>query len=728
MAQNVGAVALDIVVGKNEVDGALGKLGGVAGKVGKGIAAGLGVASTAVVAIGKQAIDAYAEYEQLTGGVETLFGDMANSVIENASNAYKTAGMSANAYMQTVTSFSASLLQSLGNDTVKASEKADMAITDMSDNANKMGTSVEMIQNAYQGFAKQNYTMLDNLKLGYGGTKSEMERLLADAEKFSGIKYDISSYADVVDAIHVIQGEMGISGRTAEEAQAIIERTGRSASEVYEQLGTTALEASSTIQGSLSAMGASWTNLLTGLTDPTQDFDRLISNFVDSVGNVATNLVPRLSNVLQGVTNLITQLAPVIVAEIPNLINTLIPPLLDGAIALCNAIITALPELIQMIVSMLPTVIPQLINGVVNMVVLLATNFVQIIQPIIDVLPELIISIVDALLSNLPALIEGSVQLVLGIVNALPQIIMALVNAMPMVITNIITGLIASLPALIMGCIQLVVGIVKALPQIIMGLIQAIPTIIVRIVEALIGASPMLYNGFSNIFTQAWNIICNVFNGAGAWFGSLFTKVVTSIKTAFSTVVGVVGSIFDNVRNKISNVMNSAQSVVKGAIDKIKSFFNFSWSLPKLKLPHFNISGKFSLKPPSVPKFAVEWYSKAMDNGMILDKPTIFGMGSNGNLLGAGEAGSETIVGTNSLLGMIRGAVSSSVNAPALSNVGAGSASSGESKIDRLIELLEKFMGNESNMTVPIYIGNELIDEYIVNKNSRATLRSGGYA
>lgn len=221
-------------------------------KAGKIIAAGLAVASAAVIKIGKDAISAYGDYEQLVGGVETLFKDSSDTVIQNAANAYKTAGMSANEYMETVTSFSASLLQSVGGDTVKAAEQADTAIRDMSDNANKMGTSMEAIQNAYQGFAKQNYTMLDNLKLGYGGTKEEMERLLEDASKLSGIEYDISSYSDIVDAIHIVQNEMGITG-------------------------TTAKEASTTIQGSISSMKGAWQNLLTGLTDENQNINTLVT-------------------------------------------------------------------------------------------------------------------------------------------------------------------------------------------------------------------------------------------------------------------------------------------------------------------------------------------------------------------------------------------------------------------------------------------------------------------
>ena len=232
----------------------------------KGVAvAGAG----AFVAVGTAAIKAYADFEQLKGGVETLFKDSADVLMGYADRAYQTAGLSANDYMETVTSFSASLLQSLGGDTEKAANYADQAVIDMSDNANKMGTSMEMIQNAYQGFAKQNYTMLDNLKLGYGGTKEEMQRLLDDAEKISGIKYDISSFADVTQAIHVIQTELGITG-------------------------TTALEASSTIQGSISSMKAAWVNLLVAFADPEQDLSVAIDNLKNSLSAVADNLLPRI--------------------------------------------------------------------------------------------------------------------------------------------------------------------------------------------------------------------------------------------------------------------------------------------------------------------------------------------------------------------------------------------------------------------------------------------------
>ena len=283
----LGTIAVDNSGANSAIDGTADKAEKAEGRmskafsgVGKGavalgkvIASGVAVGATAIGALAKQSLDAYADYEQLTGGVETLFKDASEQLMGFANVAYKTAGLSANEYMETVTSFSASLIQSLNGDTAKASEVANQAIIDMSDNANKMGTSMESIQNAYQGFAKQNYTMLDNLKLGYGGTKEEMARLLRDAKAISGIDYDISSYADVVEAIHVIQNEMGITG-------------------------TTAKEASATISGSLTAMKSAWQNLLTGIADENQDLEALMGNFFDSVGTAMENIVPRVEVIL----------------------------------------------------------------------------------------------------------------------------------------------------------------------------------------------------------------------------------------------------------------------------------------------------------------------------------------------------------------------------------------------------------------------------------------------
>lgn len=318
------------------MDKAFSKIGSVAKTVGKAAVAGLAASTAAVGALMKKSIGNYADYEQLVGGVQTLFGDdAAKTVMENAQKAFQTAGMSANAYMETVTGFSASLVASLKGDTVKAADAADMALRDMSDNANKMGTDMTLIQNAYQGFAKQNYTMLDNLKLGYGGTQSEMKRLLKDAEKIqkangNRVKYSIKSFADIVEAIHVVQDEMGITG-------------------------TTAAEANDTISGSLASTKAAWENLVTGLADGNQNLSGLITSFVDSAKIAVKNIKKVLPDLVSGFSQLIDGLSP----EIPGIIQSILPSLIQGALSLFSGLAAALPGLIGVIIDQIPYILDQ---------------------------------------------------------------------------------------------------------------------------------------------------------------------------------------------------------------------------------------------------------------------------------------------------------------------------------------------------------------------------------
>lgn len=369
-----------------------------AAKVG---AAAVAAAGTAIVAVGKQAIEQYAEYEQLVGGVETLFKQSADVVQQYAANAYKTAGMSANEYMETVTSFSASLLQSLDGDTAAAAEKANMAITDMSDNANKMGTSMEMIQNAYRGFSRANYTMLDNLALGYGGTKEEMQRLLEDAEKISGIEYDISSYGDIVDAIHVVQTEMGITG-------------------------TTAKEASTTIQGSLSSMKSAWKNLLTGVADDNADFEGLINNFVDSLVVAGENIIPRINTVIKGLTQLITKASQTI---IPLAVETLLQNLpsivaagMDMVLAIVNGIldnidllIDCVLELVDVVVDKLIENMPKLVEGGIRLIIALSVGLIKAIPQLVEKIPEIILALVEGFAAGASQILEVGKNIVRGI-------------------------------------------------------------------------------------------------------------------------------------------------------------------------------------------------------------------------------------------------------------------------------------------------------------------------
>lgn len=559
---------------------AFSKMGSAAVAVGKTIATGLAVASTAVVAVGKAAISSYADYEQLVGGVETLFDESSATVIANAQNAYKTAGMSANEYMETVTSFSASLLQSLGGDTKAAADKADMAITDMSDNANKMGTSIEMIQNAYNGFAKQNYTMLDNLKLGYGGTKEEMQRLLDDASKLSGIEYDISSYSDIVDAIHIVQNEMGITG-------------------------TTAKEASETISGSLASAKASWQNLLTGIADGNQDVGGLITQFFDSIVTVADNIVPRIAQVMGTLPQLITDLVPKLLTKVSELIDILLPVVVDGAVSLLNAIVQVLPQLVTSILNALPALIsgieqvfyaivdalpqlmtvicealpfliPQLVDALVNMIVYLATHIAEIIQPLIDNLPEIIIAIVNALMDNLPALIEGAVQLVIGIVQAIPQIIMALIEALPTVIQSILEGLWNALPLLLEGIISIVGEIGTAIWDILSGFFTALGEWFGGLWESIKTIFAPVVEWFGNLFSTIWNSIVSVFSTVGSWvYDNIIAPVANFFKGLWEGIVSAFHTVIDPW---IEIIKRAATLVYNTIIVPIKNFFTDLWN------------------------------------------------------------------------------------------------------------------------------------------------------
>ena len=372
--------------------------------------AAIAAGTTAVVAVGKQALSAYADYEQLVGGVDTLFKESSAKVQEYAANAYKTAGLSANEYMDTVTSFSASLLQSLGGDTAAAAKMADVAITDMSDNANKMGTDMASIQNAYQGFAKQNYTMLDNLKLGYGGTKEEMQRLLDDANALNAAQgnytnYTIESYADIVSAIHDVQTEMGITG-------------------------TTAKEASSTIQGSVNSMKGAWKNLLVGIADENADFKGLMGNFVDSLVTVGENIIPRINVIIQGITKLVSEASRTIIPlavqtlleNLPSIIAAgmdLVMALVNGILDNIDLLIDCVLEVVDVIVDKLIENLPKLIEGGIKLTVALAGGLIKAIPQLAAKVPQIIQTIVKSLVSGIPDILNVGKDLIRGLWNGI---------------------------------------------------------------------------------------------------------------------------------------------------------------------------------------------------------------------------------------------------------------------------------------------------------------------
>lgn len=497
-----GRIALK---GQAETEDGLDSVAGKASGVGQALLKGIGTfakwgaaaataAATATAALVKSAVTAYSDYEQLVGGVETLFKDSASEVQKYAANAYQTAGLSANEYMETVTGFSASLLQSLDGDTKAAAEKANVAITDMSDNANKMGTSMESIQNAYQGFAKQNYTMLDNLKLGYGGTKEEMQRLLEDAEKLSGQKFDLSSYADIVDAIHVVQTEMGITG-------------------------TTAKEAATTIQGSVNMTKAAWQNLVVGIADDTQDFDVLVNNFVESVTTAGNNILPRVEIALKGVGTLVEKLAPIIAKTVPNIVSTTLPSMIKAGTsmirALLDGLLKAVPELIpcfknivNQLISVIVTNLPMILNAAVTIAGAIVSGLVEALPDILDAGIELIQSLAQGLtngiptilstaitivsqlastlIQNVPQIVQTGIQLLLGLVNGILQAVPQLLQELPGIITQVVNNLLSCIPMIIECGIELLTSLVDALPEIIQTIVAVLPEIILSIIEALL--------------------------------------------------------------------------------------------------------------------------------------------------------------------------------------------------------------------------------------------------
>lgn len=479
----------------------------VAAKVG---VAAIGAAAAGIAALTKASVENYAEYEQLVGGVDTLFKQASDTVQQYAVNAYKTAGMSANEYMNTVTSFSASLIQSLGGDTEKAAVVADQAITDMSDNANKMGTSIDMIQNAYQGFAKQNFTMLDNLKLGYGGTKEEMERLLKDAQKISGIKYDISSFADITEAIHVMQEEMGIAG-------------------------TTAAEASDTIEGSINSMKSAWSNLVTGLADKNSDLDKLINNFVDSTATAAKNIIPRVEQTLIGVGTLISKLAPVIGEALPRLVTNVLPSLLSAGV-----------KLVSDIVEGIASSLPQVLEAGTNLLSQLTTGIENGLPDMMSRLPQIIDDFLNFITENLPSILEKGVEmlnsLVNGIINSIPQ----LVGQLPKIIKSFTTFISQNLPTIIQSGINILLNLIKGIMQAIPQLVASLPELINAIVNGLASlyldlmrAGGQIVQGIIDGIAAAWNGLVSWFNGL---WDSLFGNRSVSVNVNQTSSRSVNGS------------------------------------------------------------------------------------------------------------------------------------------------------------------------------------------
>lgn len=550
----------------------------------KGLANAMKSVASGLVNLGKEAIKNYADYEQLVGGVETLFKDSSNVVETYANNAYKTAGLSANQYMETVTSFSASLLQSLDGDTAKVAEVSNMAVTDMADNANKMGTNISMIQSAYQGFAKQNYTMLDNLKLGYGGTKTEMERLLADAEKISGIKYDIKNLNDVYQAIHVIQKEMDISGYSTEQLQDKLKNMSLTEAELtkvakdmgisYEDamkkmkdgslttkdaqilLGTTAREASVTISGSANAMKSAWQNLLTGIADDNANFETLIGNFVDSILTFADNIVPRIEATMDGLVDLILGVADQLLPKVLDIAVNLVQNLVTGISNNIGSLMATINQVITTVLNALISMLPQILQTGIQVIVSLITGIAQQLPTLIPQIVEAVILMVETLIDNIDLIIDAGIQLIIGLADGLILALPILIDKIPVIIEKLLNAIIENLPKILeMGItliIKLAEGLIKAIPQ----LISKVPQIITSLLNAITGG------GFSKMLQAGKDLL---------------DKVKDGIASGISKIADVGKNLVQGLWNGINNAKNWVLDKIKGfgksILNGIKSFF-----------------------------------------------------------------------------------------------------------------------------------------------------------
>ena len=605
----------------------------------KGVGAGIGVASTAVGVLVKKSVDAYSSYEQLVGGVNTLFGagdksleeyaksvgkttdevkdkydslmSAQSTVMENAAKAYTTAGLSANAYMEQITGFSASLVQSLGGDTEKAAEVGNRAIIDMSDNANKMGTGIEMIQNAYQGFAKQNYTMLDNLKLGYGGTKEEMKRLISDAAKMTDIQNDLNltvedgslDFGNIINAISVMQKSLGIAG-------------------------TTSKEAATTIEGSTNSMKASWDNLLVGIADDQADFDTLVNQFVTSVETWASNIMPRIEVALQGASNLIASLLPMIAEKIPELLNEVVPQLIqagtDIITELASGFIQGLPDIIQTIKDLIPqileafydilpqmnelfqTILPQILDllvswlpqvtefdaeliqtlvqglidafpEVINAVVTLINQLTEYINSdgltqLIDLVMQLINQLTATLVEQAPILLEAATNLLMAIVEALPEVIQKLLIALPSLIEAIVSFFGSNSVRVYKISLQVLWELIKAIPKVIAALVVSLPDIIEAIIEGLLSIPETLWTEILEPGIEKFiDFAKEAKEKAKEAAKNFFTHLIDGIKELPSKIREKVTEIVDKLNDFRKNFPQKAK-------DAAKEFFNNLWN------------------------------------------------------------------------------------------------------------------------------------------------------
>lgn len=729
---NVFELFAKLGLDSSEYEDGLGRARGMLSTVGGGIARGLGAlgaasgaalgaAATGVVNLTRQSVNAFANYEQLAGGIETLYGDAASSMMEFASQAATTTGQSMNDFMDAAIATSAAMISSVEGDQARAAELTNQSMIDMADNANKLGTDMEAIQNAYRGFSRGNFTMLDNLALGYAGTAQGMEQLLADAQAISGVEYDISSYADIVEAIHVVQEEMGIAG-------------------------TTAREASETISGSLGALSASWQNLVTGITNPDADLGALISDVVDKAGTALDNLTPAITQALGGIASLIEQVAPVISEQLPTLIDTVLPPLLDAATTLVVAVADNLPDILSAITSRLPDILNQIIPAIVGLIPslivvagqiisaigsALVDNAVELTRAALDVLQTLVDSFLSATEGDgLTELVDVTMQIIEMIGNFLIENAPTLITAATELIVELVTLLTdpTNLQMLIDLSLQLILALADGLVQAAPMIAAVIPQIIANSIQVTISEFPKV---LETIGLLLGDLALLIFDLIGGMMGMSHDEIVGNITAigdyvsqSFSDFITGLTEWITNVGNNISEMWTNIKDWFTGGIEDAMTALGGWWD---------EIS---------------EWFSNLADNALTWAGDMIdnFVSGITSGVSRVGDAVSGIADRIRDIIGFSEpkiGALSQfHTFAPDMIDLFASGIEENLPTIGLAMNNMSGYVadrmpsmeasGNVMNNLLPIvvqaYFGNEKFDEYVIDSKQRTDFISGGRA
>lgn len=797
------------------------QLGAGVGKVAKGIGVAVGAGTAAVAGLTKSAVSAYSSFEQLEGGVKTIFGDDAGAkVVKNAEKAFATVQMSSNDYLDTVTSFSASLLQSLDGDTNKAVSQADKAIRSMSDNANKMGTDISAIQNAYQGFAKGNFTMLDNLKLGYGGTKGEMERLIEEAEKldssFKAVRDENGdlalSFNDIVDAIDIVQDSMGIAGSSANEA-------------------------ATTVEGSMNAMKAAWQNLLTGFGNSDADLDKLINDLISTAETAFKNLEPVIERALEGIGKFIEKIAPVVAEKLPHVVETVLPSLISAGVSLVSGVIAALPTILQALIDQAPFIVkkigdalvkawPDLQEGIEELIYIVAENLPKLLGKILDVVSDVVDDIGELLGDKFPAfalVFDNLSVVIMGVVGALvsykaalkiqgvidnvkkvmeklkvategetiaQKLLNLVMNANPFVlIATVIGTLVAAFMTLwatnenFRNAVKEIWGgiteafkafgdfVVKLFVEDIPGVWNEVINIFEEGIESIVEfftqfgeAVQETWNAFKEFFVELWEGLKEFFISIWEGIKEFFTETWDNIKEVFSEVVSFFTDAFTGAWDAIKGVWDAVTGWFQGVWDGIKGVFNGvkSWFSDIFQGAYDAVTGIWD----NIKGFFSDTWDSIVS--VFKDAGVAVGDAISGAVKGAVNAilsGATTII--NGFISAINLAISvinaipgvsiskiSPLSAPALEN-GIGLAKKGkqyllEGKGNEAVVPIDKdqawtnkvakdmiialsgqgglALAGGGDITIPVFIGNDRIDEIIVKASQRHNFRSGGVA